>query len=59
MGHALVEAHALQAVAAGIDTLHDSDILGCVAGDDCIIVVVKSEEASLRFTEKICKIAGK
>ena len=48
-----------QAVAAGIDTLHDSDILGCVAGDDCIIVVVKSEEASIKFTEKISKIAGK
>ncbi|MBP3495369.1 MAG: arginine repressor [Clostridia bacterium] len=46
-----------QAVAAGIDSLHDSDILGCVAGDDCIILVAKSEEASVRVTEKIKKIA--
>ena len=48
-----------QAVAAGIDTLHDVDILGCVAGDDCIILVSKSEEASKNVTEKISKIAGK
>ena len=48
-----------QAVAAGIDSLHDVDILGCVAGDDCIILVSKSEEASKNVTEKISKIAGR
>ena len=48
-----------QAVAAGIDTLHDVDILGCVAGDDCIILVSKSEDASKNITEKISKIAGR
>lgn len=48
-----------QAVAAGIDTMHDVDILGCVAGDDCIILVSKSEEASIHITEKITKIAGR
>ncbi|MBQ7226528.1 MAG: arginine repressor [Clostridia bacterium] len=48
-----------QAVAAGIDTLHDVDILGCVAGDDCIILVSKSEEASKSITNKISKIAGR
>ncbi|MBQ7760733.1 MAG: arginine repressor [Clostridia bacterium] len=48
-----------QAVAAGIDSLHDSDILGCVAGDDCIILVSKSEEASIRVTEKLNKVAEK
>ena len=46
-----------QAVAAGIDSLNDSDVLGCVAGDDAIILVSKSEEASVRITEKISKIA--
>ena len=46
-----------QAVAAGIDSLNDSDVLGCVAGDDAIILVSKSEEASIRITEKISKIA--
>jgi arginine repressor len=48
-----------QAVAAGIDTLHDADILGCVAGDDCIILVSKTEEASKNITNKLLKIAGK
>lgn len=48
-----------QAVAAGIDSMHDVDILGCVAGDDCIILVSKSEEASISVTEKISKIAGR
>ena len=46
-----------QAVAAGIDSLNDSDVLGCVAGDDAIILVSKSEEASVRITDKIRKIA--
>ncbi len=46
-----------QAVAAGIDSLNDDDILGCVAGDDAIILVSKSEEASIRIVEKIRRIA--
>ena len=48
-----------QAVAAGIDALHDADVLGSVAGDDCIILVVKSEEASKKIIEKIRQIAEK
>ncbi len=48
-----------QAIAAGIDALHDTDVLGSVAGDDCIILVVKSEEASKKIIEKIKKIAEK
>ena len=48
-----------QAIAAGIDALHDADVLGSVAGDDCIILVVKSEEASKKIIEKIKKIAEK
>lgn len=48
-----------QAIAAGIDSLQDADILGCVAGDDCIILVSKSEEASVSISNKIMKIAGR
>ena len=48
-----------QAIAAGIDSLHDADVLGSVAGDDCIILVVKSEDASKKIIEKIKKIAEK
>ena len=46
-----------QAVAAGIDALNESDVLGCVAGDDAIIIVTRSEEASVKITEKIRIIA--
>lgn len=46
-----------QAVAAGIDSMHDADILGCVAGDDCIILVVRSIEASQRVVDLINNIA--
>lgn len=35
-----------QAVAAGIDHSRMSDILGCVAGDDTIIVIARSEAAA-------------
>ncbi|MBQ7352980.1 MAG: hypothetical protein IJW54_03130 [Clostridia bacterium] len=48
-----------QAVAAGIDSMHDPDILGCVAGDDCIILVSTSSEASARIKENINKIIEK
>lgn len=48
-----------QAVAAGIDALHEIDILGCVAGDDCIILVSRSEDASKSITNKILKLAGR
>lgn len=48
-----------QAVAAGIDSMHNPEILGCVAGDDCIILVSTSEEASERIKENIIKIIEK
>ena len=44
-----------QAVAAGIDALHERDILGCVAGDDCIIVITKDEGSAEEISQKIQK----
>ena len=41
------------AVASGIDSLNLHHILGCVAGDDAIIVVTRSEEDSVEICEKI------
>lgn len=38
-----------QALAAGIDQTKTSDILGCVAGDDTIIVITRSEQAAEAF----------
>ena len=41
------------AVAAHIDSLHDSDILGCVAGDDCIIIVARDTQSAARFKGRL------
>ena len=45
-----------QAVAAGVDALHESDILGCVAGDDCIIIVTRDEESAVSIAHRIRKL---
>ena len=47
------------AVAAGIDSLNDENILGSVAGDDTIIIVVRSEEAGITLRDRIGRLAGK
>ncbi len=39
-----------QAVASGVDSLDSKDVLGCVAGDDTIIVVTVDEESA----EQLC-----
>lgn len=40
-----------QAVASGIDAAQDQDILGCVGGDDTIIVIARSEDTARGFCE--------
>ena len=42
-----------QAVATGIDAIKSDDILGCVAGDDTIIMVVRSEAAAKDLSARI------
>ena len=42
-----------QAVASGVDALNMHSILGCVAGDDTIIVVTRDTESSAQISEKI------
>ena len=42
-----------QAVAVGIDNLHLQVILGCVAGDDTIIVVIRSAQSATDISEKL------
>ncbi|MBO4791813.1 MAG: arginine repressor [Clostridia bacterium] len=49
------------AVAVGIDRMNTRDILGCVAGDDTIIIVLRSPESASEFCEffrKMCEKAG-
>ena len=45
-----------QAVASGVDALNLADILGCVAGDDTIIIVTRDEESSAQISEKILEM---
>ena len=45
-----------QAVASAVDALNMHSILGCVAGDDTIIIVTRSEESSKEIKEKITEL---
>ena len=40
------------ALAVGIDTMHLENILGCVAGDDTILLVSRSEEAARKIVDR-------
>lgn len=42
-----------QAVAAGIDNLALAEVLGCVAGDDTILVATRNETAAKSISERI------
>lgn len=46
------------AVAARIDSFRETDILGSVAGDDCIIMVARSIEAAEALTKKFREMIG-
>ena len=46
------------AVAAGIDAQKSDEVLGCVAGDDTIIVITKNEKCAEEFCNKIARSAG-
>ena len=45
-----------QAVASGVDALNLSGILGCVAGDDTIIIVTVEESTSREISETILEM---
>ncbi|MBQ9777808.1 MAG: arginine repressor [Clostridia bacterium] len=42
-----------QAVAASIDNLSLADVLGCVAGDDTILVATRNEETAKNISERL------
>ncbi len=42
-----------QAVAIGIEGLRMSQVLGCVAGDDTIMIVAKNEDQAIEITERL------
>ena len=41
------------AVASGIDAMTIAEVLGCVAGDDTILVATRNEAAAKTFSERI------
>ena len=45
-----------QAAAAAIDALNWIEILGCVAGDDTILVVVRDSDTALSIMERFNKL---
>ena len=55
MNIVVIKTHAgmAQAVATGIDNIQSDDILGCVAGDDTIFVVVSTNEIAQTIGAKI------
>ena len=42
-----------QAVAAGVDNLSIAEVLGCVAGDDTIMIVTRNEASAKSISERI------
>lgn len=47
------------AIAVCFDSLHRDDIVGSVAGDDTILLVVKTSEGALRLEAELREIFGK
>ena len=47
------------AVAAALDALKFSEVVGCIAGDDTIMCAIRSAEDTLRVMDKIGRIAGR
>ena len=44
------------AAAAAVDALSGDSMLGCIAGDDTIFIVVKTDEDAINFTENLRSI---
>lgn len=46
------------AAATAVDAMEGSDVVGSIAGDDTILVVLRSEEKAARFTAELKKMLG-
>lgn len=46
------------AVAAALDALHIEGIVGCIAGDDTLMCVVRSTEETIKVMEKLNKLVS-
>ena len=41
-------------VAVSIDAMNQSDVLGCVAGDDTVMIVCRDESCAAAFEQHLC-----
>ncbi|KMY23164.1 transcriptional regulator of arginine metabolism [Actinobaculum suis] len=48
---------AAQLLASGVDRAHFPGVLGCIAGDDTVLVVTESEERAQNLTEHLLNLA--
>ncbi len=57
----VVKSHAGLAggVAVGIDAMNQSDVLGCVAGDDTVMIVCRDENCAIGFEKHLCSLIQK
>ena len=47
------------AVAAALDAMHMHEIVGCIAGDDTIICIIRDDEEAVKIMKKLRKIVGR
>jgi transcriptional regulator of arginine metabolism len=52
----VVKSHAglAGAVAVSIDAMNQADVLGCVAGDDTVMIVCRDESCAAAFEQHLC-----
>ena len=48
-----------QAIAAAIDSIHIEGVLGCVAGDDTILIITRSEQSADTISHSLSEILVK
>jgi len=47
------------AVAAAVDSMHNTEIMGSIAGDDTVFCVIKEEQGAVKLVEKLKSIIKK
>ena len=57
----VVKSHAglAGAVAVGIDAMNQPEVLGCVAGDDTVMIVCRDEACADAFEQHLCSLIQK
>ena len=48
-----------QAIAAAIDSIHIDGVLGCVAGDDTILIITRNEQNAKEISQRLSELLSK